>query len=480
MMRGKKLRVRRLMDPAGISGSGEPRVLIESVCASGRGELRPRVSLARAAHCGASAAGGFSESVCVLGSGELRARASLARAARGGVSPARSLVMLCILAQLTAACTPREAEPHAHEEHAEHAAPGETRGEHVPNLVRVEHGMLRDLRVTIQPAESRPAGDTVTVLGELRVNEDAYAEIGTSITARVSRVLAAPGDVVKEGQPLVELDSPEVGRARATLSTSGARLELARRTIERRRGLAADQIIPQRELHAAEAELAQWEAERRAAHESLAALGAERGSGSRFVLSAPLAGTVIDRTVLRGRLVDAEQPLFSVGDLSKLWLVVHAFERDALRMHTGATARVSFPALPGQSASGAVTLIGSRVDPVSRTVDVRIELDNPRGVLRPGMSASALVPLGDAAETVVAVPVQALQRQPDGWCVFVPREAEGEFELRAVGRGRDLGPEVEVLSGLRAGERVVVDGAFLLKAEADKARGGGDGEHHHH
>jgi cobalt-zinc-cadmium efflux system membrane fusion protein len=111
-------------------------------------------------------------------------------------------------------------------------------------------------------------------------------------------------------------------------------------------------------------------------------------------------------------------------------------------------------------------------------VDVLVELENPEGNLRPGMSASALVPLGDGAETVVTVPVQALQHLPEGWCVFLPRQEEGVFESRPVGRGRDLDGEVEVLSGLSAGERVVVDGAFLLKAEADKARGGGD-EHHH-
>jgi cobalt-zinc-cadmium efflux system membrane fusion protein len=160
-------------------------------------------------------------------------------------------------------------------------------------------------------------------------------------------------------------------------------------------------------------------------------------------------------------------------------LVVHAFERDALRIRTGTTARVSFPALPGQVHAGDVTHVGSRVDPASRTIDVRIEIANPSGLLRPGMSASAIVPVGDAAQRVVAVPVEALQRQDAGWCAFLPTDKEGSFEIRKIGRGRDLGGEVEVLSGLRAGERVVVDGAFLLKAEADKLRGGGEDEHHH-
>jgi cobalt-zinc-cadmium efflux system membrane fusion protein len=92
------------------------------------------------------------------------------------------------------------------------------------------------------------------------------------------------------------------------------------------------------------------------------------------------------------------------------------------------------------------------------------------------MSATVWLPVGEGAP-VIAVPAAALQRLDDKWCVFVPK-AEGTFEVRAVGRGRDLGGEVEILSGLEAGATIVVDGAFLLKAEAEKARGGGG--HHDH
>jgi cobalt-zinc-cadmium efflux system membrane fusion protein len=123
-----------------------------------------------------------------------------------------------------------------------------------------------------------------------------------------------------------------------------------------------------------------------------------------------------------------------------------------------------------------VAFVGSQVDVSSRTIPVRIEIAN-NGTLRPGMSATAWVPLGDHAETVVAVPAASLQRMQEGWYVFVPRD-ERSFEKRSVGRGRDLGGEVEVLSGLRPGETVVVEGAFLLKAEADKASG--EGQHHEH
>jgi cobalt-zinc-cadmium efflux system membrane fusion protein len=394
-----------------------------------------------------------------------------------------------LLAVLALGCEDRhahegEAEPkgeHDHEhEHAE--GEGDESGQDKAgrrDVLRIDRNMLRDLRVTTRAAESRPAGDSVTALGELRVNEDAYAEVGSSLPARIDKVLVAPGDRVKAGQALAELDSPEIGRARAQLTASNARLEVARKAEARRSALAGDRIVSQRELEATRAELVEAEAEQSAAQQALAALGSARGSGSRFVLSTPIAGTVIERRALRGRMAGGEEPLFVIGDLQRLWLVVHAFERDALRMRVGSTARVTFPALPGRAFEGTVTRLSSQVDPISRTLDVRIEVDNPGGELRPGMSGSAVVPLGDARGAVVAVPVEALQRLEQGWCVFLPRQEPGEFEVRPVGRGRELGAEVEVVSGLRAGEPVVVDGAFLLKAEADESRGGGDGHHHH-
>jgi cobalt-zinc-cadmium efflux system membrane fusion protein len=394
-----------------------------------------------------------------------------------------SVVLLMLLGGVPG-CDEREAEhEHARGEHAgEHAHEGEPREAHEHEAgeltLHVQESMLRDLHLTTQPAEARVAGDVATALGELRVNEERYGEVGTAIEARAVRVLAAEGDVVKAGQPLVELDSIDVGKARAALSSAEARATLARSTAERKRTLVVDQIVAPKDVQAAESELTQAEAELRAAEQTLQALGSLRGAGGRFALTAPIAGTVLERHVLPGRRVDAAQPLFVVADLSLLWLVVHVFERDALSIKEAATAEVSFAALPGRTFQGHVSRIGSRVDPVARTIDVRIEVRNDDRLLRPGMSATARIARGEATSKLVAVPTQAVQRLLDGWAVFVPEKEAGGFEIRKIGRGRDLDGEVEVVSGLAAGERVVVDGAFLLKAQYDKSRGGGE-EHHH-
>jgi cobalt-zinc-cadmium efflux system membrane fusion protein len=158
-------------------------------------------------------------------------------------------------------------------------------------------------------------------------------------------------------------------------------------------------------------------------------------------------------------------------------VVAQAFERDAVNVQPGGVAHITLAALPGQEFDGRVALIGRQVDPDSRTLPIRIEVANATGLLRPGMSANSRLEVTGQSQTILAVPAAALQRVGDRWLAFVPA-GPYEYEMRPVGRGRDLGNDIEVVSGLKAGETVVVDGAFLLKAEAEKRAGGAD-EHAH-
>ena len=348
--------------------------------------------------------------------------------------------------------------------------------------VRIEPGMLRDLRTTTATVEARRGDEQITLLGELAVDERAYAEVGVPVAARVVRLLAGTGDTVSADQALLELQSTEVGRARSTYLAALGRLTLAESALKRKQDLAAERIAPQREVQEADAEATAARAELRAARAALTSMGlsvpeggeAESLQSSIFTLRSPVRGTVIERRAVRGQMLDPGTAAFRVADLSTLWLTVHAFERDAVRIQTGTPARVAFPALPGQEFTGNVTVVGRQVSTESRTIDVRIDVGNRGGLLRPGMSASAALPIGVASAPILAVPVAAVQRVGDNWCVFVPKKA-GLFEIRKIGRGRDLGMEVEVLSGVQAGETIVVDGAFLLKSQAEKSTAGHEG-----
>jgi cobalt-zinc-cadmium efflux system membrane fusion protein len=392
----------------------------------------------------------------------------------------RPLLALALASLFTAGCGDRSESPTTTPA-TKDAAPA--KAEHAdPDEVRVDPSMLRDLRITTAAVESRRGGDDVSLLGELAVDERAYAEVGVPIGARVTRLLVGPGDAVRQGQALVDLDSPELGRLRADYLTAEARVTLAEAVLKRKRELAAERIAPMREVQEAEAAAAEARAAMRSAVAALSALGVaaptaadgEKAPSSGFTLQAPVTGTVIERAAVLGQMLDPSKPAFRIANLSSLWLTVHAFERDAVRISRGASARISFPALPGEVFRGSVTLIGGEVSKESRTVPVRIEVQNRGSRLRPGMSATAAVPVGSAATTVLAVPVASVQRVRNEWCVFLPKD-NGVFEIRKIGRGRDLGGEVEVLTGLKPGETIVVDGAFLLKSHAEKREAGHGG-----
>jgi len=346
-----------------------------------------------------------------------------------------------------------------------------------PQLIKIAPDMMRDLRITTSKAQTRAAGETVSALGELHVNEEAYAEVASPVSARVAKILVKPGDVVVANQVLAQLNSPELAQSNAEVDAARARLGIARRNAERKRGLAADRLIPEREKIEAESALTEAEAAYNVATSSLRKYGGGAGAGdSGLAIRSPIAGTIIDRTVMMGQLADPAKTLFRVGDLTTLWLVAHVFERDAVRVQLDRHATASFAALPGATSEAVVRSIGKEVDAASRTIAIRLDVSNPAGVLRPGMSATVSMPIGDVGDApVIVVPAAAVQRVGAAWAVFIPH-GEGAFEVRPIGRGRDLSGQVEVLSGLKASDELVVDGAFLLKAEADKAHGGGEHE----
>jgi hypothetical protein len=232
--------------------------------------------------------------------------------------------------------------------------------------------------------------------------------------------------------------------------SASARLKLAEAALERKRDLAAEKIVPLREVQEAESAAGEARAAVRASRAAIAAFGVEPpadetddGTSSAFVLRSPVAGSVIERSAVVGQMLDPATPAFRIGNLSTLWLTVHAFERDAVRIRQGVAARLSFPALPGQDFAGTVSVVGRQVESESRTVPVRIDVKNSGNLLRPGMSATATLPVGETGAPILTGPggvgSTCAQRM-----VCVPAQGREHFEIRRIGRGRDLGGEVEI------------------------------------
>lgn len=386
----------------------------------------------------------------------------------------RALTLSVLL--LAIACSgepPEEVHDEHQDEHAEDAG-------HDESILTIDEHKLEQMGLATAPADQRLAGTTIEVLGDLRPDEDRYAAISTPIEARFIELFASPGDEVRANQPLARLQSPALGSARAAVQSARARLELAEQTLERKEGLGEGRIVPRREIEEARSAVKAARAELQSALAALNALGtgeSAAGAESLFLLRTPIAGTVLARSVARGQVVSPEETAFRVGDLSEVWFIGGVFERDVVKLREGAETTVTLAAAPSHSYPGTVTWIGREVDRRSKTVPVRIELQNSDGMLRPGMSATATIAVGTEQEAVVSVPAQAVQRLDDGWVVFVPHDEEGTFEIRQVRRVRDIGDSV-IVDGIEAGTIVVTDGAFMLKAEKEKGEGGGD--HHGH
>jgi len=254
----------------------------------------------------------------------------------------RWLVPLYAALCLTACRDGKPAAP-APESHAEDRSVTPSPSKDDTTTLTIDPSMLRDLRMTTATVERRTAAADVDMLGDIEVDRERYAEVSTPIDAQIVRLLAGVNAAVAKGQPLAELRSPELGRVRADLITAQSRLDLATSIVERKRALASERIVAPREVQEAEAQAAV-----KATQTTLAALGADAIEGSadaaRFILRSPMEGTVLERPAVTGQLAQPAQPMFRIADLRQVWLTVHAFERDAVRVRQGVSARLAFPA----------------------------------------------------------------------------------------------------------------------------------------
>ena len=216
-----------------------------------------------------------------------------------------------------------------------------------------------------------------------------------------------------------------------------------------------------------------------AANERLHVYGGRKGSGSSTTIRSPLGGFVIEKHGTPGEVVSDGASLFTVSDLSRVWIVGRIYEQDVASARVGAPVVVSLQAYPGKTWTGEVSYVSHTLDPHTRTLDVRVELDNADGTLRPGLfGRMSLGPDADSAEQVVVIPQSAVQRIDGQTMVFVGTDELGVFRPAFVTLGTRARGKVEVRDGVAKGDQVVVSGAFTLKSEL-LAGQISEGEHQH-
>ncbi len=321
--------------------------------------------------------------------------------------------------------------------------------------------------VRVETVALDASGAALVAQGNVSFDEEHVAAIIPPVQGRVLRLLAAPGDHVEAGAALASVYSAEVAGAGAGLSEAHINRIAAEQALARAERLAAEGAGSLREVVDARAALATARTEEARAGAVLQSLGAPRMAVGLYTLRAPIAGTVVARALRVGAEArpDASEPAFLVADLDHVWVLAHVHEAQGSAVRPGDRAEIDVPALPGRRFESTVDHVADAVDPNTRTLVVRVRLDNPDHALKPEMFAR--VTIRTRAEGVALVPTTALVTEARGYAAFV-ETSPGRFERRRVTLGAELEGRAQVLGGLRAGERVVVEGALLLDAAAEQ------------
>jgi len=347
-------------------------------------------------------------------------------------------------------------------------------------IVRLSEAARQRAAIAVLVVQARSVNDVLSTPAELQLNGDRVAMVGPRVAGRVAGIAVSMGDRIVNGTVLATIDSPDVGSLFASYTSAQATESVAQRTYQREKELFARRISAEREVLAAEAALASATSERRSVESRLQALGVPLppagSTGPTSVLlpiRSPIQGTVIERNATIGAPVGPDTVLFKLADLSTLWLVAKVPETSMRDIRRGDTVTVKVDALPDQPVSGRVSYIGATISETTRTVDVRIDIPNGTSQLKPGMFARAQLATHAARERAdrILIPQVAVQELNRKRVVFVPR-TDGGFDVRVVTVGASVGDDIEVLSGLKAGDTIVTNGSFTLKSQAVRGETG--------
>ncbi|SFR73037.1 membrane fusion protein, cobalt-zinc-cadmium efflux system [Mitsuaria sp. PDC51] len=317
-------------------------------------------------------------------------------------------------------------------------------------------------RLVVAAVRSQAVEQPIAAPGTIEALPDHLARIAPPVTGRVVELHRALGDPVRAGDVLFTLDSSDLSAARGDAARARDAAAQAGRDLDRQQLLFDADIAARKDLEAAQLARAQAANDLRTAQARLAQLGAsvDDNAGRRLSVHAPLAGRVIEMNAAPGSYWnDVNAPLMTIADLSRVSVTAAVPEKDLARIFVGQSAQVVLNAYPDDPRAGTVRYIGEVLDPDTRTVKVRLILDNADGRLRPGMFVK--LRFAGPSHPAPVVPASALLQEGLFTRVFVER-APGRYVAREVSVGAALGDQVEIVSGLRPGERVVVRDGVLL------------------
>jgi len=341
------------------------------------------------------------------------------------------------------------------------AAPVEVR---VPNEIRFPDGAPQLTALRAEAAVEAPLPLAEPLNGKIAYDEDVTARISSPIAGRITSLKAAAGDTVKAGQVLASLDAPDLAAALADTSKAQADEARKRLALERTQKLLDAEVIPRKDYESAAADYAQAQAETRRAGARLKNLSPMPGDGPGLALRSPMGGMVADRKANPATEVQpGGEPLFVVSDLSRLWVLIDLPEHHLAKVKPGLPVSLTVEAYPGETFRAVVARVGQVVNADTRRIQVRCDMRNPDGKLRPEMYARVSL-LTDEGKQAVRLPNGALVTEGLYSFIFV-ETAPRVFVKRKVQLSVQDREYSYVTSGVSKGERVVIGGALLLQSE---------------
>ena len=328
-------------------------------------------------------------------------------------------------------------------------------------------------RLRVETLHDAPFQPTIEATGTVAFDQTASTQVIAAISGPVVRILTPPGTHVVAGEPLAEVTSPDAVAALSGYRKSVATAKNLRRVADLDKKLFDAGGVSRREMDQAETDALSAEADRDSALAQLRSIGIPESALAamregratevpRGVIRAPIAGTVVERLVTPGQLLQAgTTACFTIADLSRVWVIANIFEKDIPFVSVGAEASISaeFSETP---LTGRVDYIASLVDPTTRAIGVRIALRNPREALKRDQYVRVVIHSARQSHGLLA-PVSAVLRDDENLPFVYVRGADGSFLRRRIEAGPREGDRVEVAKGLHAGEDIVVDGALFLQ-----------------
>lgn len=317
--------------------------------------------------------------------------------------------------------------------------------------------------VTSQPRKDA-AHPIVTAPLHIEHDPARSASVNPRAAGVVRAVKVSVGSTVKTGDPLATIESAAVNADRSRLEAARKRADVSEAAVTRQKKLLSSGVLAVKDLQASEQELAAAKAEVEALSASTVLVS---GTTARtYDIESPIGGTVVQQTLTPGQLVDTEHTVIQIVDTSAVWGVIDLPEVDIARVRVGQLVSVTLDVLPGRTWRGKIAYLAPEVDPKTRTVAVRVRLENADGALRANMLGTATVEVG-AARPVILVPRTALQRVRETWMVFEKLAAD-RYEGKTVEVETSDADPVAVLRGIDGEHEVATTGSFLLKTEVLK------------